>query len=234
VVTAEFVAPHHARIEPAGADHRIVDLGGATGILFGGQRVGSHNLRHGDVIRIGDPLTGGFVTLLYERQATTLTPAAAPNSRIPLIGGVTTIGREGCGLTLASPLVSRVHAEVGALPGGGHMLREGLSECLCEGRCERAPDDHEAWPTLSTRLVLGVATSIDALATGLSAQVMGMPGLSSSLIVGVVTVALAGPAVFSARWLGCRIGARAEIVGGLILLLIGVNVLGNGLAGLGS
>ena len=125
VVAAEFVAAHHARIEPHGADHRIIDLGGACGIMFNGQRVGAHDLRHGHVIRIGDPLTGSFVTLLYERQAApTLTPTVAPVSRIPLISGVTTIGREGCGLVLASPLVSRVHAEVGALPGGGHMLRD--------------------------------------------------------------------------------------------------------------
>ncbi len=125
VIGAEFVAAHHARIEPFGAGHRIVDLGGACGIMFGGQRVGAHNLRHGEVIRIGDPLTGSFVTLLYERQATTtIPPMVAPAERIPLLGGTTTIGREDCSLTLASPLVSRVHAEVAALPGGGHILRD--------------------------------------------------------------------------------------------------------------
>ncbi len=124
-VNAQFVAAHHARIEPAGADYRIVDLGGACGIMFGGQRVGTHNLRDGDVIRIGDPLTGSFVTLLYQRNApATMTPAAAPVSSIPLDPRVTTIGREGSALTLASPLVSRAHAEVGKLPGGGHILRD--------------------------------------------------------------------------------------------------------------
>ena len=125
VVNAEFVASHHARIEPAGADFRIVDLGGACGIMFGGQRVGTHTLQHGDVIRIGDPLTGSFVTLLYQRQEhASRTPSAASVARIPLESRITTIGREGCGLTLASPLVSRVHAEVGTLPGGGHILRD--------------------------------------------------------------------------------------------------------------
>jgi hypothetical protein len=69
VVRSEFVAAYHARIEPVGQDFRIVDLGGACGILFGGQHVGTHNLRHGDVIRIGDPLTGSFVTLAYQRRA---------------------------------------------------------------------------------------------------------------------------------------------------------------------
>ena len=125
IINAQFVAAHHARIEPVGADYRIVDLGGTCGIMFGGQRVGTHNLRHGDVIRIGDPLTGSFVTLLYQRhEPTTLTPTDAPVARIPLEGKITSIGREGSTLTLASPLVSRAHAEVGELPGGGHILRD--------------------------------------------------------------------------------------------------------------
>jgi ABC-type multidrug transport system ATPase subunit len=125
VVSAEFVAAYHARIEPAGADFRIVDLGGACGILFGGQHVGTHNLRHGDVIRIGDPLTGSFVTLTYQRRAqTSLHPMASPAERCVLELPVTTLGREGCTLDLPSPLVSRVHAEVRRLPGGGHELRD--------------------------------------------------------------------------------------------------------------
>ena len=125
VVTASFLAAHHARVEPVGADYRIVDLGGACGIMFGGQRVGTHTLRHNDVIRIGDPLTGSFVTLLYQRSAqSTMVPAATPITRIPLEPRVTTIGREGTNVTLASPLVSRAHAEVGTLPGGGHVLRD--------------------------------------------------------------------------------------------------------------
>ncbi len=125
VVNAQFVAAHHARIEPVGVDYRIVDLGGACGIMFGGQRVGTHNLRDGDVIRIGDPLTGSFVTLLYQRNASnTIPPTATAVASIPLDQRVTTIGREGSALTLASPLVSRAHAEVGRLPGGGHILRD--------------------------------------------------------------------------------------------------------------
>ena len=47
VVSAQFVAAHHARIEPVGHDYRIVDLGGACGIMFGGQRIGTHNLKDG-------------------------------------------------------------------------------------------------------------------------------------------------------------------------------------------
>ena len=125
VVSAEFVAAYHARIEPVGPDFRIVDLGGACGILFGGQHVGTHNLRHGDVIRIGDPLTGSFVTLAYQRRAqTSMLPQASPAAPCPLERTVTTLGREGCHLDLPSPLVSRSHAEVRKLAAGGHEIRD--------------------------------------------------------------------------------------------------------------
>lgn len=125
VVRSEFVAAYHARIEPVGADFRIVDLGGACGILFGGQHVGTHNLRHGDVIRIGDPLTGSFVTLAYQRRAqSSMLPQASPAEPIQLDRPVSTLGREGCTLDLPSPLVSRVHAEVRKLASGGHEIRD--------------------------------------------------------------------------------------------------------------
>jgi ABC transport system ATP-binding/permease protein len=125
VVSAEFVAAYHARIEPVGPDFRIVDLGGACGILFGGQHVGTHNLRHGDVIRIGDPLTGSFVTLAYQRRAqSSMHPQASPAQPCPLDRPVSTVGREGCTLNLPSPLVSRVHAEVRKLQAGGHEIRD--------------------------------------------------------------------------------------------------------------
>ncbi len=125
IVSAPFVALHHARLEPDEHDFRITDLGSACGLMHAGQRVGSHRLRHGDVVRIGDPLTGGFVNLTYERRVThTLPHIAASSDRIFLGDKITTIGREGCGVTLASPLVSRVHAEVITQSDGSHTLRD--------------------------------------------------------------------------------------------------------------
>jgi hypothetical protein len=69
VVTGEFVAAHHARIEPL--RRRPPHRRPRRRLRHYVRRSAGRRARpaHGDVIRIGDPLTGSFVTLLYERQA---------------------------------------------------------------------------------------------------------------------------------------------------------------------
>lgn len=75
--------------------------------------------------------------------------------------------------------------------------------------------------TFRTLLVKGVATSIDALAVGVTIAVMGMPVWISAGTIGLITFALCLPAV----WLGAKIGSRwaasAEIIGGVLLIGIG-------------
>ncbi len=68
VLLSPVVSAHHACIEPvAGGRHRITDLGSTNGLLCGGQRLtGEFLLHHGDVLRIGDPELGSFVSLTYE------------------------------------------------------------------------------------------------------------------------------------------------------------------------
>ena len=70
-------------------------------------------------------------------------------------------------------------------------------------------------------LVKGVATSLDALAVGVTIAVMDMPVWVSAGTIGLITFALCLPAV----WLGAKIGsgwaASAEIVGGVLLIGIG-------------
>jgi ABC-type multidrug transport system ATPase subunit/pSer/pThr/pTyr-binding forkhead associated (FHA) protein/ABC-type multidrug transport system permease subunit len=113
VIGARCVSLRHARIDPEGFGHRIVDLRSESGLLVRGQRVSSHLLLDGDVVRIADPSTGNFVSLTYrdvgkqaQRQPT------EPVQRLPLVGELTTIGREGCDLDLPNLQVSRLHAEV--------------------------------------------------------------------------------------------------------------------------
>jgi hypothetical protein len=95
VIGARCVSLRHARIDPEGFGHRIVDLRSESGLLVRGQRVSSHLLLDGDVVRIADPSTGNFVSLTYrdvgkqaQRQPT------EPVQRLPLVGELTTIGRE--------------------------------------------------------------------------------------------------------------------------------------------
>ncbi len=93
----------------------------------------------------------------------------------------------------------------------------------------RRPDADEecgqAVYNLKELLALSVATSIDALAVGVTFAFLGVDILLAAALIGAVTFALsvAGVAV------GCRFGARfksrAELAGGLILIGIGLKIL---------
>ena len=127
VLASRFVSGRHARIEPAGAGHRIVDVGSTNGLLYEGQRVPSHEFADGDVIRIGDPATGSFVSLTYRNSAVARAhQAAQPAQSYPLDPSdpQITIGRVGCDIVLDNPQVSRFHAQIDRAPGGGAILRD--------------------------------------------------------------------------------------------------------------
>jgi len=74
-------------------------------------------------------------------------------------------------------------------------------------------------------LVLAVATSIDALAVGLSISFLHMPIVVSVLIIGVVTFLICLAGVFAGKKLGQVFAKRFEVAGGLILIAIGVKIL---------
>jgi len=129
VLVSRFVSARHARIEPDGAAHRIIDVGSTNGLLAEGRRIPPHTPRQladGDLLRIGDPATGNFVTLTYRnplavRQAQAATVARSypldPND------AQITIGRDACDIILDNPQVSRRHAVVERV-GGAHVLRD--------------------------------------------------------------------------------------------------------------
>lgn len=103
---------------------------------------------------------------------------------------------------------------------GGRMIIEAVKE---EKEEEEGTD-----PTCGRMLiVLSVATSIDALAVGLSFAVLKISVWFPALVIGIVASALT---VVGLR-LGCllgaasRLGSRSEIVGGLVLIAIGVKIL---------
>src|SRR5215217_6630768 len=129
VLTSRFVSARHARIEPSGATYTIIDVGSTNGILAEGKRLAVNTpltLADGDVLRIGDPATGNFVTLTYHNPAAARVAQAAtvahsypldPND--PQI----TIGREGSDIVLENPQVSRQHAVI-ERANGQHILRD--------------------------------------------------------------------------------------------------------------
>lgn len=72
---------------------------------------------------------------------------------------------------------------------------------------------------------LGVATSIDATAVGLSMSLINQNIILPAIIIGIVTLILSSLGVI----LGCKVGQRYNskitIVGGIILILIGLSIL---------
>ena len=100
---------------------------------------------------------------------------------------------------------------------GAKMIHDGL----------RGPQDDEPPKPGSALLYLGlaIATSIDAAAAGITLPLLAVPiWLSLALIGGITFVcALVGFAV--GRALGDRIGPRLGLVGGLVLIGIGIDVL---------
>jgi len=100
---------------------------------------------------------------------------------------------------------------------GGHMIYE-----ACQ------PDDQDTPagdPTRGMKLVLlAIATSIDALAVGLSLAVIGTSVWFPALVIGLVAGAFTIVGMLLGRRIGDAWGPRVEVAGGLILILIGVRI----------
>jgi len=74
-------------------------------------------------------------------------------------------------------------------------------------------------------IVLAVATSIDALAVGLSIGVLNQPVLLPAIIIGVTCSVFSIAGVFIGKKAGALFGKKAEAIGGIMLLIIGIKIL---------
>lgn len=74
-------------------------------------------------------------------------------------------------------------------------------------------------------LLLGLATSLDAAAVGLTLALLDVPPLMAAVFIGLVTFALCVPAVRLGGRLGIAFAHRAELAGGLVLVAIGTKIL---------
>ena len=103
---------------------------------------------------------------------------------------------------------------------GGKMLWEAFHEedegCDCEDT--GAIDLREF-------LILAVATSIDALAAGISFAALNVDIVASVSLIGIITYALSFAGVAVGHFFGARYEKPASIVGGVVLILIGLKVL---------
>lgn len=78
---------------------------------------------------------------------------------------------------------------------------------------------------LKNIVVLAVATSIDALAVGISMAFLSVDIISAASMIGVTTFVISSAGVLIGHKFGTKYKDKATIVGGLILILIGVKIL---------
>ena len=92
---------------------------------------------------------------------------------------------------------------------------------------EAFDDDEDREPIVAgfqSLIVLTVATSLDALAVGVSLPALGTSAALSLSAIGIVTFLFtAGGAAFG-RFLGQRFGRAMEVAGGLALIIIGIRI----------
>lgn len=74
-------------------------------------------------------------------------------------------------------------------------------------------------------VMLSFATSIDAFAVGLSLALVQVPVMLSIIAIGIVTLVLSAMGLLAGHKLGEKFGKRMEIVGGIILFIIGFRIL---------
>ena len=107
---------------------------------------------------------------------------------------------------------------------GGKMIYEALRG---EEESRYSNDPTSGW----TLVMLSVATSIDALAVGLSLAMIGSTIVVPALVIGIVAAAFTATGMVLGRRIGSRWGKRVEIFGGLVLIAIGVKILIEHLSG---
>ena len=74
-------------------------------------------------------------------------------------------------------------------------------------------------------LLQGVATSIDALSVGFTISEYSFPfALIESVIIGVVTFGICVVGLFLGKKIGTKVSGKATVVGGIILILIGLEI----------
>ncbi len=73
--------------------------------------------------------------------------------------------------------------------------------------------------------VLGIATSIDAFAAGITLSLVKAPLLASIATIGLVTAAMSAGGLYAGRRFGVALGRRLDVVGGLVLIALGAKIL---------
>ena len=98
------------------------------------------------------------------------------------------------------------------------MIREGLSD-------ETDEDDDKQFLGAWEMMMLSVATSLDAMAVGLTFAFMPINVWEASAMIGVITFGISLIGIYLGKFMGQFVGKYADILGGGVLILIGTKIL---------
>ncbi|EGG84049.1 hypothetical protein HMPREF9477_00827 [Lachnospiraceae bacterium 2_1_46FAA] len=101
---------------------------------------------------------------------------------------------------------------------GANMIKEGFSK-------EEISDEKTDRLSVKEMLGLAVATSIDALAVGVTFAFLQVEIIPAVCIIGITTFILSAAGVKIGNIFGTRYKSKAEIAGGVILIFMGVKIL---------
>lgn len=101
---------------------------------------------------------------------------------------------------------------------GGRMILESIRGHSAEST---STDPTRGW----SLVVLSIATSIDALAVGLSFAALGVNVWTPAVVIGLTAAVMTLLGTLGGRALGARFGSRMAVVGGAILIAIGIWIL---------
>ena len=101
---------------------------------------------------------------------------------------------------------------------GANMIKEGFSK-------EEISDEKTGRLSVKEMLGLAVATSIDALAVGVTFAFLQVEIIPAVCIIGITTFILSAAGVKIGNIFGTRYKSKAEIAGGVILIFMGVKIL---------
>lgn len=99
---------------------------------------------------------------------------------------------------------------------GLNMLKEAISK-----ETENSNDS----VNFKDMLILAIATSIDALAVGITFAFLKVNILLAIILIGIITFVISVAGVKIGNVFGCKYEKKAEFIGGLILILLGIKIL---------
>ena len=103
---------------------------------------------------------------------------------------------------------------------GGKMIVEALG-----AKEEDTVEEYDAPLKIKELFVLAVATSIDALAVGITFAFLKHPIIEAITIIGITTFIISVAGVYVGNFFGSKYKSKAELAGGSILVLLGLRIL---------